>query len=135
MDERLSGGSGLLSAVNEHNYDILDEIMDVDFIDNHMWFGLATGMSTYKDALKYIHGTLGMKAKMNVLFHTEDRIVTHVTLYGKHTGDFMGIPATGADVSWTTIEVYKVENNKLKSRIAVDDLTTLFAQLGMVLPS
>ena len=105
--------------------------MSPDFIDYHPGIGEnVTDRNAYKNALKYVHETLDMKVKVDVSFSKNDRVVTRVTMYGKHIGNFLGIPPTGEKIEWTTIEVYKIENNKIKERHAIDDMFGLLNQIG-----
>jgi steroid delta-isomerase-like uncharacterized protein len=50
---------------------------------------------------------------------------------GKHTGDFMGIPATGKTVHVPLCVVYDLENDKIKAGRIYFEVPALLAQLGM----
>ena len=61
-----------------------------------------------------------------------DKVASRVTGYGKHTGDFLGIPATGKDVSMSGITIHRVTNGKLSEHWAQIDALSLLQQLGAV---
>ena len=42
-----------------------------------------------------------------------DNVVTRVTGFGKHTGEFVGIPATGKQVAMNGISIHRVKGGKL----------------------
>ena len=42
-----------------------------------------------------------------------EKVVTRSTWTGTHQGEFMGITATGKQVSTTAINIYRIENGKL----------------------
>jgi predicted ester cyclase len=41
---------------------------------------------------------------------TNDRLVLRVIYYGTHNGDFMGIPATGCEVTMHGMTIFRIEN-------------------------
>jgi steroid delta-isomerase-like uncharacterized protein len=61
-----------------------------------------------------------------------DKVASRVKGYGKHTGDFLGIPATGKDVSMSGITIHRVTNGKLSEHWAQIDALSLLQQLGAV---
>lgn len=63
-----------------------------------------------------------------------DTVVTWLTAGGRHTGELLGVPATGKDVSMRGISVFQVVDGKIASRWAVSDLLGLFVQLDAVVP-
>lgn len=124
----------IMNAVNDHDYDVLDTIMAEDFTDHHP--GAGAGIASredYRNALKYMHASLGMRAELDFSFAHEDKVITRVYLSGKHTGDFMGIAPTGNEVRWTTMEIYRLENGLIKERWAEDDMAGLATQLGVTI--
>lgn len=135
-EKNIQIGSGILKAVNEKDYDILDEVMAPDFLDHHYGFSNnLTSREEYKQALAYAHKMLDIKGTIDVIFSKGDRLINRVTIKGKHIGPFLGIAPTGKEVEWTTIEVYRIENGKIKERFAIDDMFGLLAQLNVEIPS
>lgn len=124
--------AGILDAVNNRNYALINEIMAFDFFDNHP--GIGEGIKSrndYLEALKYMHSTLDMKAKVDLSFSKNNKVVTRVTLTGKHIGSFLNFPPTQKEVQWTSIEVYRIENKKIQERWALDDIIGLLLQIGV----
>lgn len=123
--------SKLKEVINDKKYELIDEIMAPDFKDHHPGIGEnVTSREAYKQALMYVHEALDMKVEVDVSFSKEDRVVTRVTMTGKHRGIFLGVKPTGKEIKWTTIEMYKIENNKIKERSAIDDMFGLLQQIG-----
>ncbi len=124
--------SKILSAVNDRDYDVLDAIMAADFTDHHPGAGVGiTSREDYRNALKYMHAALEMRAELDFSFAHDDKVMTRVHLFGKHTGDFMGIAPTGKDVQWTTMEIFRLENGMIQERWAEDDMAGLVSQMGV----
>jgi len=61
-----------------------------------------------------------------------DTVSTRVSWTGTHTGELMGIPATGKRVSVTDMHVERIANGKIIERFAVPDTMNLMQQLGVV---
>ena len=49
-----------------------------------------------------------------------------------HTGEFNGIPATGKQVGWTEIHIYRLIDGKITELWSEIDLLGLLMQLGAV---
>jgi predicted ester cyclase len=58
-----------------------------------------------------------------------DLLVTHFETTGTHTGDFMGIAATGNRVRFTEIRVRRIENGKIVEHWGLFDQPTFLNQL------
>lgn len=61
-----------------------------------------------------------------------DLVVTRVTGFGRHTGDFLGIAPTGKDVQMSGIAIHRVADGKIVEHWAQIDALGLLAQLGVV---
>lgn len=58
-----------------------------------------------------------------------DRVVCLVTLTGRQVGEFLGRPPTGRTASWTSYEVYRVQDGVITEEWICSDLFSLTAQL------
>ena len=63
----------------------------------------------------------------------DDKVVVRWTVSGTHRGEFMGVPPTGKQVSWTGINIYRIADGKIVERWANEDGVSLLQQLGAVL--
>jgi predicted ester cyclase len=63
-----------------------------------------------------------------------DRVITRITGYGKHTGDFLGIPPTGKDVKMEGIAIHRIVDGQLVEHWAQVDAAGLLMQLGAIPP-
>jgi predicted ester cyclase len=118
-----------LQALNAADYNQLDRIMDVSFQDHHSGFDISS-FNAYKDALRIAHDALRIQGQLEDIIAVDDKVITQVKLTGKHVGRFLDMPPTGKDVSWSTIEIWRVANGKFVERWAQDDLHGLMKQLS-----
>jgi predicted ester cyclase len=122
-----------LAAINAPDYDELDKIFYETFVDHHPGFEL-NSLADYKKALKAAHTAVGIQATLDEIIDVDDKVITRATLTGKQADTFFGMPPTGKTVTWTTIEIWRIENGKFIERWAQDDLLGLIRQLGVPLP-
>ncbi|OEU96431.1 hypothetical protein AN216_20640 [Streptomyces oceani] len=70
-----------------------------------------------------------MQAHIEDVFGSGDRVAMRLTFRGTHTGEFQGIPATGREVSYTSNEIYRVEDGVIAEEWICSDMAGLMAQL------
>ena len=61
-----------------------------------------------------------------------DMVAARVAFRGTHRGEFQGIPPTGKEVSFTSIEVNRVRDGKVEEHWVELDLLGLMQQLGAI---
>ncbi len=115
---------------NQEREEVLDEVISPDYVDyghNPPGRGVQGAKDDFRGA-----GAVFSNAHYTIedLIATGDQVVVRWTGTYKHTGDFMGVKASGKDVSLTGISIYRVADGKiLETRNAVNWLG-LLEQLG-----
>ena len=61
-----------------------------------------------------------------------DQVTVRFTLRGAHTGDFMGIPATGRPIEVSAIAMMRVVGGKVAQLTAQFDQVGMMQQLGVI---
>ena len=123
-DEILCGG----------NLDKIDELVTDDVVDHEQGFpgqpegkeGVAFFVNTMRDAFSEMKATVGQSLESGDLASAE------VTISGKHTGEFMGVPATDKPFEIKTIDIIRIEDGKCAEHWGVTDNMALMQQLGAV---
>ncbi|HZR42722.1 MAG TPA: ester cyclase family protein [Ktedonobacteraceae bacterium] len=118
-----------LDAMNTADLKQIDNVIAPTFYDHHAGFDI-NNLEAYKAALQMAHDALLLQGELEDIIATDDKVVTRVKLTGQHVSSFMGIPPTGKNVSWTTIEIWRAANGMLVERWAQDDLFGLMKQLS-----
>jgi predicted ester cyclase len=59
-------------------------------------------------------------------------VAVRQTWHGTHTGNFQGIPPTGKQVTFTSLEVYRITGGKLAEEWVELDMLGLLQQLGVI---
>jgi len=80
----------------------VDEFLGSDYLDHNPppFPGLTSGTEGARQAFSYaLKAFSDFRHEIEDQYADGDRVITRVTGYGKHTGDFLGIPPTGKDVN------------------------------------
>ncbi len=59
-----------------------------------------------------------------------DLVTTFKTYHGTHKGTFLGIPPTGRQIQFETVDAMRVRNGKISEHWGVANLYSLLQQLG-----
>jgi steroid delta-isomerase-like uncharacterized protein len=66
------------------------------------------------------------------LFGEGDRVVARLLVSGTHKGPFAGQPATGKEIEFISIRIYRFEDGKIVETWAMQDRMGLMQQLGLI---
>jgi steroid delta-isomerase-like uncharacterized protein len=123
-DEILCGG----------NLDKVDELVTDDVVDHEEGLpgqpegkeGVVFFVNAMRDAFSDLKATVGQSLESG------DLAAAEVTITGKHTGDFMGVPATDKPFEIKSIDIVRFEGDKCAEHWGVTDNMALMQQIGAV---
>lgn len=88
---------------------ILDELLT----PNTTWRG-GGGPNEIRELVQAFHeGASDMKLTIDDLIAEGDKVVARWTIRLKHTGNLLGYPPTGKEISYTGITIQRIENGKI----------------------
>lgn len=121
-------------VVNARRLEEMDELFADSFVDrNPAW--TVTDLGQLKGIIKAAHEALDFTAHLDDIYAADGgKVVLMITFTGRHVGRFFGKEPTGKEVTWTSIEVYRVEGGKVVERWVQADTAGLMSQLGVELP-
>jgi len=76
------------------------------------------------------HAFPDLQAHIEDIFAAEDKVAVRLRFRGTHSGEFLGVPATGRAVEYVSHEFYRVAVGLIAEEWICSDLATLFRQLG-----
>ena len=115
------------------NHGIVDELMSPDFVHHLTDPRLPAGRDGIKALGQVIVGGFpDVHASVKELLADGDKVIERTQTSATHTGEFNGIPATGRQVGWTEIHIYRLENGKIVELWSEIDLLGLLVQLGAI---
>ena len=121
-------------VVNARDYDAMDELFSPSFVDRNPAWSVES-LEELKGIIRAAHEALDFTANLDALYAAgPDRVNMHITFTGRHVGTFFGVEPTGKAVEWTSLEVYRLEDNKVVERWVQADTAGLMAQVGVPLP-
>jgi steroid delta-isomerase-like uncharacterized protein len=123
-DEMLSDG----------NLDNLDELVTDDVVDHQQ--GLP-GQPEGKEGVSFFANMMreafsDIKATVGQSLESGDLAAAQVTITGKHTGEFMGVPASNKSFEVEGIDIIRIEDGKCAEHWGVTDNMALMQQIGAV---
>ena len=65
-------------------------------------------------------------------FAVGDRVVGRYTYRARHTGPFVGVPASGAEITKRSIDIWRVENDLFVEHWDEFNLLDVFRQMGAI---
>jgi predicted ester cyclase len=123
----------LLAAADANDISVLDEVLAEGYVDHNPppFQGPATGSQGARDAFTTA-GKIFSDWSHEVLaqYSDGDFVITRVVGRGKHTGEFMGLPASNAEVSMEGISIHRVADGKLVEHWGQVDGAGLLMQMG-----
>ena len=118
---------------NNANHGIVDELMSPDFVHHLTDPRLPAGRDGIKALGQVIvAGFPDVHASVQDLIADGDKVIERTQTSATHTGEFNGIPATGKQVGWTEIHIYRLVDGKIAEQWSEIDLLGLLVQLGAI---
>ena len=123
----------LYEGIREGNFDLFDELVDENVVEHEEFPGIPPG----REGVKQFFGMMS-EAFDGFRFDVEDIVVegdkgaARVTMKGTHSGEFMGVPATGKQVSVSAIDIFRLADGKIVEHWGVTDAMALMQQLGAI---
>jgi steroid delta-isomerase-like uncharacterized protein len=121
---------------NNGDLSVIDEIVAEDYVDHDPAApgaptdreGISAGVTEFRTAFPDGQHTI------DAMMAEGDRVVVSVTFTGTHRGELHGAPATGNQVTWRGIFIYRIQNGKIVERWGALDTLSFMIQIGAVPP-
>lgn len=117
-------------VVNEKDYTAIEEYL----ADNYVYHGLggliAKTPQGFMEAIKGFHSAIpDLKSEIIDIVGEGDRIVLRFNFTGTHNGEFLGFPASGAQLKFEGMIMRRFENEKVAEDWDYFDFPTVVAQI------
>ncbi|PVX85940.1 ester cyclase [Paraburkholderia unamae] len=104
-----------------------------DFMDRTLPPGRPQGVAGPLAASKVFHGAVpDVRADVEQMIVTGDRVVTHLHFTGHFTGTFNGVQGTGQPIDFIATDIYRIHDGKITDNWHLEDNLTFLQQLGVV---
>ena len=116
-------------VVQNGNFAVLDELVAPNFVDHNPGPGQAPGAEGIKQFFTAMHAAVSdLRVSVEQILAEGDKVVAHVSISGKHTGELMGIPPSGKEVVMRVSDLVRIENGQVVERWGVEDMSGFVAQ-------
>jgi steroid delta-isomerase-like uncharacterized protein len=121
---------GIYEAINTGDLALLDKFVAPDYIEHSEGF---QGVEPFRQQITAFRGAFpDLRVTIEDLFTVGDRFASRTTVTGTHTGDLMGLPATGRHITVEAVDLGRIENGQAKERWGGLNMYSLLTQLGMI---
>jgi len=122
-----------VEMTNTHNPDLVDRFLAEDYI-NHNDF-VADGREGNRQFwTAFFTGLPDVNVTMEDLVISGDRVVGRFIYRGTHTGDLLGIPASGKPAEMRSIDIWRVQDGMFVEHWDELNLMQMFQQIGALPP-
>ena len=125
-------------CVNTHRADLLDDTVAPDVRVHPATPGAAPDTVGIEDLRAAFHGFRVVFGDLHItvddVVAAGDRVAVRWTAEGVHVGELAGIPATGRQVRWGGIDLYRLDGGKIAEWWRNDDHAGLLSQLTAAAP-
>jgi predicted ester cyclase len=122
-----------LEAVDTGKVGVLEQFLPGGYEDHNPppFPGLTPGLPGVRKAFEYaLDAFSDFRHEIEAQYAEGDTVITRLTAYGRHTGEFLGVPATGTEVKMQGIAIHRVVDGQLVEHWAQVDALGLLQQLG-----
>lgn len=117
-------------GLNGGDLSVADELMTLDFRNHGSHDDSMTGPESFKFTIKKQRSAFtDVHYEIQDFVSQGDRAAIRWVMRGKHTGEFIGVPATGLEVEHNAMIFFRFEGDKLAERWGVIDNFTLLKTL------
>ena len=122
-----------LEMLNTHAPDLVDRLVSEDYVNHNAV--VDDGREANRQFWgAFFTGLPDLTATMEDLVVAGDRVVGRFVYRGTHTGDLLGIPASGKAVEMRSIDIWRVEDGLFVEHWDELNLLEVFQQVGVIPP-
>jgi predicted ester cyclase len=120
--------------MNAGNLDLIDALFAPTYVEHAR---IPPGMPAGREGVRAYFAMIlaafpDIHATVDQLLADGDLTAGHITVQGTHQGEFMGIPSTGKQVTWTETHLGRYDNGQLAEHWGDVDGLAILQQLGVI---
>jgi len=117
-------------VINGGNFDVLGDFLAPDYVEHPEE---VRGLEAFEKRMRIFRSAFpDLHVSLDEVLVVGDRASTRTTITGTHTGDLMGIPATGRGINVLAIDLVHFQNGKAVERWGGLDMFGMMQQLGVI---
>ncbi len=114
------------------NLDVIDELVTEDFVCHFSAGREWRGPNGLKDSVSGLRSAFpDWNERIEDIIAEGDRVVIRFTSTGTHTGEFLGVAASGRKVKVAELTVFRLVNGKIAEQWLIPDQIAMRRQIGI----
>ena len=120
---------------NKKNVSALDEFLASNVVHHSLPPGVPQDRDGFKQFVSVLLAAFpDLHITIEDMIAEGDKVVARATTSGTHKGEFIGIPPTGKQATWTEIFIWRIDSGKAVEMWAELDQIGMMQQLGVIPP-
>lgn len=122
-----------VDLTNAGQLDPFGDLVDANYLEHDPIPGQGQGLEELKRAYKVFNGPFpDLSYLFEDLIAEGDLVFGRGVITGTHSGDFMGVPATGKKIRWTGTRLFRLKNLKVMEGWFNLDMLGMLQQMGVI---
>lgn len=118
--------------LNRRDLAALDEIVSEDYLDHAAFPDQGPGRAGLKQRVTYLFAAFDPQWTVHDIVAERDIVVVRWSHSGMHRGEFLGVPATGRQLTMRGIDIYRIAAGRMAEHWNVVDMLGMYQQLGLL---
>lgn len=132
-DENKETMRRVYNAFTTGNLDELDRYVTSDVVDHNPTPGQRPGIDGLREYLQQYRSAFSdLRLEIHDQIAEGDKVVSRLTIHGRHTGPFQGIAPTGKETTSHFVDIVRLAGGKVVERWGVEDSLSFLTQLGAI---
>jgi steroid delta-isomerase-like uncharacterized protein len=117
--------------MNSHDAGRFAELVSENYVNHNP--GVGPGRAGLIEFMAHVFDTLSdTRVVVEDAFAVGDRVVGRYTYRARHTGRFVGVPASSAEITMRSIDIWRVEGDRFVEHWDELNLLEVFQQMGAI---
>ena len=109
------------------------DVLDPDYVAHAPWVPSPLDLEAWGQfTASFVEAFPDLRLPVEAIFSGEDMVAARVAFRGTHRGEFQGVPPTGKEVAFSSIEIDRMVDGKVAEHWVEMDLLGLMQQLGAI---
>ena len=122
--------AGIYEAINTGRVDLLEKFVAPDYVEHADGF---QGVEPFKQQIGAFRAAFpDLHVDIVEVVRDGDRFGSRTVITGTHTGELMGMPPTGKQISVEAVDLGRIENGQAKERWGGLNMYAMLTQLGVI---
>ncbi|MCB9149029.1 MAG: ester cyclase [Caldilineaceae bacterium] len=99
-------------VLNQGNFDVLEQDIAPNAVDHS--FPDLQGIDAFKGPMMGLREAFpDLQASVDMIITEGDLVTALVTFTGTHQGEFLGVPPSGQQITWSHVDINRIENGQV----------------------